>query len=149
MQSEEFTRAVLVKRNTKKNSGYTVSEEDGEYFVGAVPDKARVNIGDKIVGINGIRAEDFEDEEDANALINSIRLVVVPADKIEEYEAAKALTESGGIAPTNGNRVRILDYWRMIVSYLWPSQFCADWSSSSLVRVFTVPIAITTTTTFR
>ena len=55
-------------------------------------------MGDKIVGINGIKAEDFEDEEDANELVESIRLVVVPADEIEDYEAAASGTQNGGSA---------------------------------------------------
>lgn len=101
MSSEDFTRAVTVKRNTKKKSGYTVSESDGEYYMGAVPDKARVNVGDKITAINGIKAEEFADEEDANELIESIRLVVVPAGEIAEYEAAMA-AEEGGAAPKAG-----------------------------------------------
>ena len=114
MSSEDFTRAVTVKRNTKKKSGYTVSESDGEYYVGAVPDKARVNVGDKITAINGIKAEDFEDEEDANELMESIRLVVIPADEIAEYEAAKAAEENasvsnradgGAVIPSNGDKV--------------------------------------------
>lgn len=105
MSSEDFTRAVTVKRNTKKKSGYTVSESDGEYYLGAIPDKARVNVGDKITGINGIKAEDFADEEDANELMESIRLVVVPADEIAEYEAAKATEEGGAVVPANGKKV--------------------------------------------
>lgn len=113
MPSEDYTRAVTVKRNTKKKSGYTVAESDGEYFIGAVPDKARVNIGDKVAGINGIKAEEFADEEDANELMDSIRLVVVPAAEIDDFEAAKA--EEDGDAPegalgnaittTNGKKV--------------------------------------------
>ena len=67
----------------------------------AVPDKARVNIGDIIVGINGVKAEDFADEEDANQLLESIRLVVVPADEIEDYEAAKAAEENGNAPPAS------------------------------------------------
>lgn len=102
MSSEDFTRAVTVKRNAKKKSGYTITESDGEYYMGAVPDKARVNVGDKIMGINGIKAEDFADEEDANELIDSIRIVVVPADEIEDYENALA-AERGGQVP-KGNQ---------------------------------------------
>jgi predicted metalloprotease with PDZ domain len=114
MSSEDFTRAVTVKRNTKKKSGYTVSGSDGEYCMGAVPDKARVNVGDRITGINGIKAEEFTNEDDANQLIDSIRLVVVPADEIADYEAAKAAEEGGAaskgapggaIVPSNEKKV--------------------------------------------
>lgn len=109
--SEDYTKAVTLKRNAKKKSGYVIAESDGEYFVGAVPDKARVTVGDRVVGINGIRADDFEDEEDANELIDSIRLVVVPAAEIEDYEKAKA-AENGVAAPagaSGGGTVHICD----------------------------------------
>lgn len=138
MSSEDFTRAVTVKRNTKKKSGYTVTEEDGEFFIGAVPDKARVSVGDKIAGINGIRAEDFEDEEDANTLIDSIRLVFVPADEIEEYEAAKAAEENGqalaGVATTkNEKRVRSLIAGGGLIQFLSISpKFVAHLSEHTL-----------------
>ena len=111
MPSEDFTRAVTVKRNTKKKSGYTVAESDGEYYVGAVPDKARVKVGDKVVGINGIKADEFADEEDANELMDSIRLVVVPAAEIDDYEAAEAEEDAdaprgaSAITPVNGSKV--------------------------------------------
>ena len=103
MSSDDFTRAVTVKRNTKKKSGYTISKSDDGYIVEAVPDKARVQLGDKIMGINGVHADDFADEEDANELLESIRLVVVPADEIQDYEAAKAAEESGA-APAGNAR---------------------------------------------
>jgi predicted metalloprotease with PDZ domain len=92
--SEDHTKSVTVKRTAKKKSGYTVSKDDGEYFVAEAPGKARVNVGDKVVGINGIRAEEFVDEGDANDLIESIRIVVVPEAEIEEYEAAKEAEEA-------------------------------------------------------
>jgi hypothetical protein len=87
--SEEHTRSVTVKRTAKKKSGYKLSEEDGEYFIAEAPPKARVNVGDKVVGVNGIKADEFADDDDANDLIESIRIVAVPEDEIEEYEAAK------------------------------------------------------------
>ena len=116
MPSEDFTRAVTVKRNTKKKSGYTVTQTDGEYVMGAVPDKARVNVGDKIVAINGITSDEFADEEDANELMDSIRLVVVPAAEIADYEAAKAA--EGGEAPKGAagnpaNEAQVSFTWKM------------------------------------
>jgi predicted metalloprotease with PDZ domain len=120
MPSEDFTRAVTVKRSTKKKSGYVVLENEGEFLVGDVPEKARVNVGDRIVGINGVRVDQMKDEEDANALVNSLRLLVVPADEIEDYDAVKATEESdqvpvAGMAPTNGERVSVLAGGRMTV----------------------------------
>ncbi len=82
----DLTKTLLLKRNTKKKSGYTISEEDNAYFVENTPSKARVNPGDRVVGINGIPADEFLDEDDANGLIESIRIVVVPKDKIDEYD---------------------------------------------------------------
>lgn len=96
MSSEDFTKAVVLKRSAKKKSGYTIVGKEGEYFVQETPAKARVNEGDKVVGINGITSDEFVDEDDANDLIESIRIVVVPEDKIKEYEAAKEAEEGAG-----------------------------------------------------
>ena len=92
--SEDFTRAVVVKRTAKKKSGYKVAEKDGDFFVTETPEKARVDVGDLIVGINGLGSDDFVDEDNANEMIESIRIVVVPAKKIKEYEAAKEAEEA-------------------------------------------------------
>jgi hypothetical protein len=86
--SEDHIKYVTVKRQAKKKSGYSVEERDGEYFVSEAPAKARVNVGDKVVTINGIHDGEFTDEDDANGLIESIRIVVIPADEIDEYDAA-------------------------------------------------------------
>ena len=63
MSSEDYSRAVTVKRNAKKPSGYSITENDGEYLIDEVPAKARVNIGDKVMAINGIKADDFVDSK--------------------------------------------------------------------------------------
>ena len=86
--SDDHIKYVTVKRSVKKKSGYSVEERDGEYFVSEAPAKARVNVGDKIVTINGITDEEFTDEDDANGLIESIRIVVIPADEVDAYDAA-------------------------------------------------------------
>jgi len=83
---EDLTSTLLLKRNTKKKSGYSIAEEDTGYYLENTPSKARVNPGDRVVGINGIPAEEFLDEDDANGLIESIRIVVVPKDKLDEYD---------------------------------------------------------------
>ena len=95
MSSEDYTKTVVLKRSAKKKSGYGIVEKDGQYFVNAVPPKARVNEGDKVVGINGITSDEFVDEDDANDLIESIRIVVVPEDQIADYEAAREAEEAG------------------------------------------------------
>jgi predicted metalloprotease with PDZ domain len=86
MSKEELTKSCIVKRNSKKKSGYTVSVDDGVYYLENAPSRARVNPGDQIVGINGIPSDEFLDEDDANDLIESIRIVVVPKDKLDEYD---------------------------------------------------------------
>ena len=94
--SEELTRDVVLKRSSKKKSGYVISEKDGDYVITETPAKARLNVGDKVRRINGIGSDEFEDSDDANGLIECIRIVVVPEDKIKEYEAAKNAEEAGG-----------------------------------------------------
>ncbi|CAJ1900179.1 unnamed protein product [Cylindrotheca closterium] len=98
MSSEDYTKTVVLKRSAKKKSGYAIVEKEGEYFVDAIPPKARVNEGDKVVGINGITSDEFVDEDDANDLIESIRIVVVPEDQIADYEAAKEAEDAGEVA---------------------------------------------------
>lgn len=90
MTDEDLTKTVTVKRSAKKKSGYTVAEQEGYYYMAETPAKARVTPGDKVVGINGIKAEEFLDENDANDLIESIRIVVVPKDNFEEYDERHA-----------------------------------------------------------
>jgi len=85
-EQEDLTKSVTVKRSAKKKSGYVVGEQDGYYYLSETPAKARVKPGDRIMGINGIAAEEFLDEDDANDLIESIRITVVPQANIEEYD---------------------------------------------------------------
>jgi len=84
--AEKLTKTLTVKRNSKKKSGYSISENDGVYYLENAPSKARINPGDRVVGINGISVDEFLDEDDANNLIESIRIVVVPKDKLGEYD---------------------------------------------------------------
>jgi len=91
---KDLTQTHVIKRSTKKKSGYTVTEEDDGYVLESAPARARVAAGDKIVAINGIPAGDFEDEDEANDLIESLRIVVVPRDKLEEYDGNAGDEES-------------------------------------------------------
>ena len=90
---EDLIKAVTVKRSGKKKSSYTIGEQDGYYYVAECPNKAPVRPGDRIMGINGISAEEFMDEDDANDLIDSIRITVVPQDKLEEYDELHGVEE--------------------------------------------------------
>lgn len=85
-EENNLTKTVTVKRSGKKKSSYTVGEQDGYYYVAECPNKARVRPGDRIIGINGISSDEFMDEDDANDLIESIRITVVPQDKLQEYD---------------------------------------------------------------
>lgn len=93
-EEKDLTKTVTVKRSSKKKSSYNVREQDGYYYVAECPAKARVHPGDRIVGINGISSEEFIDEDDANDLIDSIRITVVPQDKLEEYDEANGGEEA-------------------------------------------------------
>lgn len=83
---DDLTKTVTVKRSSKKKSSYTIGEQDGYYYVAECPNKARVRPGDRIMGVNGINSDEFMDEDDANDLIDSIRITVVPQDKLDEYD---------------------------------------------------------------
>jgi len=83
---KDLTRTLLLKRSTKKKSGYAVAEEDSGYYLERAPPKTDVNPGDRVVGINGIPADEFLDKDDANGLIESIRIVVVPKENLDEYD---------------------------------------------------------------
>lgn len=91
---DKLTKAVTIKRQAKRKSGYTVSESNGVYYISEAPAKARVTPGDKVVGINGIRSDEFLDEDDANDLIESIRIVVIPESKIKEFDDAAAAADA-------------------------------------------------------
>ena len=93
---EDLTKTVTVKRSGKKKSSYSIGEQDGYYYVAECPNKAPVRPGDRIMGINGISAEEFMDEDDATDLIESIRITVVPQDKLEEYDELHGVEEDDG-----------------------------------------------------
>uniref|UniRef100_A0A7S4ABM1 PDZ domain-containing protein n=2 Tax=Pseudo-nitzschia australis TaxID=44445 RepID=A0A7S4ABM1_9STRA len=99
--AEDLTKTLTVQRNIKKKSGYSVSEKDSVYYLETAPTKARINPGDRIVGINGISSDDFVDEEGANDLIEGIRFVLVPKDKLDEYDD---IIERGGVEEEAKNR---------------------------------------------
>lgn len=92
--SEDLTKSVTIQRNTKKKSGYSVSENDDAYYLETTPARARANPGDRVVRINGVPADEFHDEEYANDLIESIRIVVVPKDKLDEYDEEEGCKEA-------------------------------------------------------
>jgi len=95
-----LTKTLLLKRSTKKKSGYSVAEEDSRYYLEKAPARTSVNLGDRVVGINGIPADEFLDEDDANDLIESIRIVVIPKENLDEYDS---LYQGEDIVDDEGN----------------------------------------------
>jgi hypothetical protein len=92
--SEEHTKIISVKRKGTKKSGYEVSGKGSSYKVSKAPPRARVAPGDKIVSINGVGSDDIADADEANDLIESCQLVVVPKDELDEYDRLKAEEEA-------------------------------------------------------
>ena len=124
--SDQHTQSVTVKRKTKKKSGYIVrcDQDEGdvnEYYIDEVPPKARVNVDDKIVAINGVRKDDFADEHEANELIESVQLVIVPQAELEEYDRKKALEDgddNDGAIISRDNEVSTIFLVVIIILYM-------------------------------
>ena len=79
----ENVMTIQVKRKSKKSSGFEVEKrDDGHFYVTAVPEKSKsLSIGDRVLEINGIKCEDFpEDDKDVNALFDVLLLGVIPND---------------------------------------------------------------------
>mmetsp|Transcript_25464 Transcript_25464/g.70126 ORF Transcript_25464/g.70126 Transcript_25464/m.70126 type:complete len:343 (-) Transcript_25464:700-1728(-) len=77
---------VVIKRKSKKTLGFEVEkrEEDGFYYITKVPPNCKtVGVGDRVLEINGTTHLNFKNEKNANSLVESIRLDVVPADSDE------------------------------------------------------------------
>ena len=86
--AEELTKTLTVRRRKSPKSGYSITKEEDAYILDTISSKAQasVNLGDRVIAINGIPSEEFLDEEDANNLIECIRIVVIPRDNIEKYD---------------------------------------------------------------
>jgi hypothetical protein len=73
---------VLIKRKSTKNHGFEIErrEEDGFYYITKVPRNCtEIGVGDRVLEINGTIFEDFQDETDANDLIDCTLLEVYVA----------------------------------------------------------------------
>eukprot|EP00536_Pseudo-nitzschia_multiseries_P015188 jgi/Psemu1/217153/e_gw1.835.8.1 len=86
---------VTIKRKSKKTSGFEVEKgEDGFYYVTKVPPKCKtIGVGDRVLEINGTTHTQFKTSKNANTLIESIRLDVVPAESDDE-ESSESEAES-------------------------------------------------------
>jgi len=105
---------VLIKRKSTKNHGFDIErrEEDGFYYITKVPRNCtEIGVGDRVLEINGTIFEDFQDEKDANDLIDCTLLEVIPDGDAhdggnydeEEYEVMNRSRQKKHNVPTNGS----------------------------------------------
>jgi len=73
---------VTIKRKSSRKAGFEVEQaEDGFYYITKVPPKCtKIGIGDRVLEINGTMHDDFKSQNNANALVDSFRLEVLPFD---------------------------------------------------------------------
>lgn len=80
---------VTIKRKSKKKAGFEVEkrEEDGFYYITKVPKNCtKIGVGDRVLEINGLMHQDFKSQTNANDLVDSLRLEVVPVDDDDSQE---------------------------------------------------------------
>jgi len=82
---------ITIKRQSqKKTSGFEVTQNknDGHYYISKVPKYFNngIQIGDRVLNINGTHFLDFQNEQNANDLIETFQLELVPAGDDEEEE---------------------------------------------------------------
>lgn len=80
---------VTIKRKSKKKAGFEVEkrEEDGFYYITKVPKNCtKIGVGDRVLEINGTMHKDFKSQTNANDLVDTLRLEVVPVDDDDSQE---------------------------------------------------------------
>jgi len=84
--SEEYEKRVKVKRSSKKKSGFEVEKrDDGFYYLTAAPStKSKIQPGDRVLEINGVKYTDFKNEKKANELFDALILDVISGDEESE-----------------------------------------------------------------
>jgi len=77
---------VTIKRKSKKKAGFEVERrDDGFYYIIKVPKNCtKIGVGDRVLEINGTMHENFKNQMNANDLVDSFRLEVVPVDDDED-----------------------------------------------------------------
>lgn len=67
---------VTVKRKSKKKPGFEVEKRsDGFYYITKIPKKCtKISVGDRVLEINGTSSEDFKNQENANDLVDTLRI---------------------------------------------------------------------------
>lgn len=69
---------VTVNRKSKKKPGFEVEQRsDGFYYITKTPKNCtKISVGDRVLEINGTSSEEFKSEENANDLVDSLRIDV-------------------------------------------------------------------------
>lgn len=106
--SSDGLMSVTIKRKSTKKAVFEVEkrEEDGFYYITKVPKNCtEIAVGDRVLEINGTIHENFMSQTNANDLVDSIKLDVVPIDDDDEYsqgeyseEGYEEETPTGSIA---------------------------------------------------
>lgn len=81
--------SVTIQRRSNKKPGFEVEkrEEDGFYYITKVPKNCtNIAVGDRVLEINGTTHKDFKSETNANDLVDSLKLDVVPVDDDDEED---------------------------------------------------------------
>lgn len=88
---------ITIKRHSKKKAGFEVERRvaDGFYYVTKVPKNCKgIQVGDRVLEINGTKHLDFKNQENANALIDTFKMEVIPVDNGSEgYESEENYEE--------------------------------------------------------
>ncbi len=67
---------VTIKRKSKKKAGFEVEKRsDGFYYITKTPKRCtKISVGDRVLEINGTSSEDFKSQENANDLVDTLRI---------------------------------------------------------------------------
>jgi hypothetical protein len=86
--TESSSLNLTIKRRSNKKAGFEVEKyEDGFYYISKVPKNCKkIGVGDRVLEINGTMHSDFKSATNANDLVDSFRLEVVPLDDNDEEE---------------------------------------------------------------
>lgn len=84
--TESTSLNLTIKRRSNKKAGFEVEkQEDGFYYISKVPKNCKkIGVGDRVLEINGTVHSDFKSATNANDLVDSFRLEVVPVDDNDE-----------------------------------------------------------------